>query len=186
MLELCDYSCNIHNWIYYRKKPIWIILSVFSQVFLSEVLNTHFKKKQTKSLWFDDRIYVFLGGILYFICPVMSHLTLFFCFIMILFNPTLELTNSRAELSECSLNSAHFWFLFSCPFKFGVLELFNLASVNSNSKNYCSRWKNLFFCSPVTMGSIFYAKNYTQPCILIHLNKIKWLESKLLLVDLVS
>lgn len=56
---------------YITEKPIGIICQFFSQVFLSEVLNTHIKKKnmqkkkkksmiRSQKLWFD--LFCFFGG----------------------------------------------------------------------------------------------------------------------------
>lgn len=57
MLELCDYRCNIHNWIYYRNK---IFLRCLFYFFLSEVLKLFDhdnKNTDTKMCLIKKKIY---------------------------------------------------------------------------------------------------------------------------------
>lgn len=61
MLEICDYSCNIHNWIYYRKTHWNHFVGFFSGVFVWGILNTHIKKKKKKNTQKKDPITEFCG-----------------------------------------------------------------------------------------------------------------------------
>lgn len=80
MLEICDYSCNIHNWIYYRKTHWNHFVGFFSGVFVWGILNTHIKKKKKNTqkkesdhrvLWFGLFVGLFWkGGRLLLFCFV--------------------------------------------------------------------------------------------------------------------
>lgn len=64
MLELCDYSCNIHNWIYYRETHLNHFVSFFSGVFCLRY-KTRIKKKHKEVFdWITEFVVWFVWGVL--------------------------------------------------------------------------------------------------------------------------